>query len=156
MKSLQSKPFKPLTRFTIYCHYFLYLLFYCESTQIDVNSHLFVSIRLTNDWIKRPKKWWSDWLSVIDCLQLVNWFIILTTIVVLIKAFTINHNQWSLESPSSDQMGNCLKSVSSHDDISLLRENTSNTRESTSSDQLASQFGPPPTYQVSLIGLDLS
>jgi hypothetical protein len=41
-------------------------------------------------------------------------------------------------------MGNCLKSVSSHDDISLLRENTSNTRESTSSEQL----GPPPTYQV--------
>ncbi len=41
-------------------------------------------------------------------------------------------------------MGNCLKSVSSHDDISLLRENISNTRESTSSEQL----GPPPTYQV--------
>ncbi|XP_054161655.1 RING finger protein 11-like [Oppia nitens] len=43
-------------------------------------------------------------------------------------------------------MGNCLKSVSSHDDISLLRENTSNTRDSTSSEQLTSSLGPPPTY----------
>ncbi|CAG2105022.1 unnamed protein product [Medioppia subpectinata] len=47
-------------------------------------------------------------------------------------------------------MGNCLKSVSSHDDISLLRENTSNTRDSTSSEQLATSLGPPPTYQETI------
>ncbi|KAI1280701.1 RING finger protein 11 [Halotydeus destructor] len=40
-------------------------------------------------------------------------------------------------------MGNCLKSVAADDDTSLLREPSSNGRDSISSNE---QIGPPPSY----------